>query len=103
MFVANELHGFGKSYNRENNTLYVGMWVEDKWHGQGKLRCNNGDFYEGIFHEGKRHGRGKMTYSDGTVYEGDWHNDQKHGQGCLTHLRTNARANGLWQNDIFVE
>ena len=70
MFVGNELHGFGRSFNRETNVLYVGMWEKDKWHGPGKLTVIYGDTYEGEFHQGMKHGPGKMTLANSDFFVG---------------------------------
>ena len=57
---------------------------ENKEHGYGILRFQNGNQYEGEWQEGKRFGKGKYTQTDGFSYEGDWRNNFMFGEGNLT-------------------
>ena len=44
----------------------------------------DGSVYEGVLVDGKRHGEGKYTFANGAVYDGAWRDDKQHGQGKRT-------------------
>jgi hypothetical protein len=59
-----------------SSEVYEGDFVENEFHGKGKLSFGDGSFYEGDFICGNYHGKGKMTYPDGRVEEGNWENNK---------------------------
>lgn len=53
-------------------SVYNGMWLNDLYHGQGKLE-ESGTVYVGAFLNGKKNGRGVITWTGRkTCYDGDW-------------------------------
>ena len=96
----------GKGKEKTNDYFYEGDFVNDLWHGHGKIIFynHNGDSYEGQFTNGeitgkgfyiwknkhtylgdfvagKMHGRGIYKWTDGNQYEGEYINNIKEGQG----------------------
>ncbi|KAL1530249.1 hypothetical protein AB1Y20_001164 [Prymnesium parvum] len=74
-------HGHGVWKGREGET-YDGEWVDDYFHGIGKMKTQSID-YEGGFQRSKRHGKGKLFYADGSWYEGEFKDDMFDGIGEL--------------------
>jgi len=60
-------------------SVYQGVMVAGKPHGQGKYSFADGDKYEGEWVEGLRHGYGRQWYRDGRYYEGLWEQDKPTG------------------------
>jgi hypothetical protein len=77
-------HGRGyMSY--KNGCIYIGQFVNDMRHGQGKCKYpNNLGYYTGQWYKNVKFGVGTMTYANGNVYVGEWSNDRHHGKGKLT-------------------
>ena len=121
--VCNDmLHGDGTLTDSENDTLYVGAFVEDKREGYAKFTHPFG-IYEGLYLNNKRHGKGrevdnagnifegqflngdavngKMTYTNGEIYIGEFKDDLKHGRGKLFTIDGDIRE-GLYIDDEFV-
>lgn len=48
---------------------YVGDWVDDEMHGQGKFTFASGATYHGCFEHNKFHGQGTYTFPDGKQYQ----------------------------------
>lgn len=48
---------------------YVGDWVDDEMHGQGKFTFASGATYHGCFDHNKFHGQGTYTFPDGKQYQ----------------------------------
>ena len=70
---------------------YVGGIFEDKRHGTGEMRYENGDVYFGEFEHDNRHGVGILTSGNATnVYEGKFVNDQPQGPCSVKNLETNT-------------
>lgn len=79
---------------------YDGMWVDDKFHGEGIMVYSNGDRYTGQWKFGMREGKGKCVYSsDNSWYEGDWVRDIRQGNGVAV-LTTGDKFTGEWVNDL---
>lgn len=100
-------HGFGEFKDHARRRIYKGYFLNDYYHGKGKLKYPDGKVYEGEFKKGKRHGRGTCYYrveglkeiepkkaskdprrvskakpqSGVEVYKGYWRNGKKHGEG----------------------
>ena len=67
-----------------NGIEYVGGWIDDKFHEQGRLRIPGLGEYQGKFNEGNKVGTGRFTFYDGSVYVGEWHHDLADGTGTFT-------------------
>jgi hypothetical protein len=78
---------------------YTGEWKDDKKHGKGTYRWDNGMVYEGDWIENMRTGQGKFTWPNKQVYEGGWLNDRRHGAGYMT-MPDGSKIEGTWTNDI---
>ena len=64
---------------------YEGNFVNDKYHGTGKIVFASGAIYEGEFYENDFHGRGTYTQPLGIgKYEGEWDHGKWHGTGTYT-------------------
>ena len=64
--------------NPGKSSQYTGEFVDDMFHGNGKMIYSNGEIYEGEWQEGMRHGMGQMFYQNGVSYRGNWQYDKKH-------------------------
>lgn len=49
-----EMQGKGKFYYTVNRLTYEGLWSEDKPHGSGIEKYQDGGYYEGKFVNGKK-------------------------------------------------
>eukprot|EP00930_Biecheleria_cincta_P105249 TRINITY_DN9786_c0_g1_i1.p1 TRINITY_DN9786_c0_g1~~TRINITY_DN9786_c0_g1_i1.p1 ORF type:complete len:717 (-),score=151.63 TRINITY_DN9786_c0_g1_i1:9-2159(-) len=65
----------------DDNSFFIGSYVDGKMHGNGKHFWTNGSTYVGEFRAGKKAGEGTFRYKDGHWYEGQWVNDCQHGRG----------------------
>ena len=59
--------------------------------GSKTITDEEGNVYIGNFLNGKYHGQGKMIYLNGVVYEGSWLNSERNGRGVLI-SRNGART-----------
>ena len=64
----------------------MGLWKDDKFHGDGLYLYSNGDKYKGKFEKGMKKGRGVYIYRNGATYEGEWDNDKKSGNGTYIYI-----------------
>jgi hypothetical protein len=96
------------TYVFDNGDKYVGVWQNNKQHGQGTfyfLRDDQfkGDKHVGEYKNGKRNGQGTYYYLadnqwKGDKYVGEYKDDNKHGQGTYTWADGDKHVGG-WQND----
>ena len=118
-------HGLGEFKSYVKRRIYKGYFLNDYYHGEGKLKYPDGKVYEGEFKKGIRHGRGTCYYrveamtslepagskadprkvakreqlgSTGVeVYKGHWKKGKKHGEGVYEW--GNGRVyRGQWKN-----
>ena len=88
-WLNNDMHGQGR---REygDGTIYVGQWERNAPHGLGMMIWpkEDGDVrkqkYVGNFKDGKRHGHGTYYYGSGNEYSGEWRGDDRTGVGTYT-------------------
>ena len=88
-WLNNDMHGQGR---REygDGTIYVGQWERNEPHGLGMMIWpkEDGDVrkqkYVGNFKDGKRHGHGTYYYGSGNEYSGEWRGDDRTGVGTYT-------------------
>jgi hypothetical protein len=52
--------------------IYIGMWINDKFHGHGKYKLNSGESYTGLWKDGKTNGIGVYKTKDGLKYKAIW-------------------------------
>ena len=76
---------------------YIGEFKDNKRHGHGKLKLENGDLYEGGFAEGAFHGHGVYDWASGISYEGEWVHGQPQGPGAMT-WADGQRWDGYWKD-----
>ena len=79
--------------------VYDGEFVNDVYHGQGRLVRRQGrDSYEyvGEFQNGQFHGKGRAVYDDGGSYEGGWAEHERHGHG-VCYWPNNSMYSGVWK------
>jgi hypothetical protein len=61
--------------NIPNYSTYEGSWLDDKFHGKGKLNSIFGWVFEGEFQNGMKNGYGKLINKNGEIIEGNWINN----------------------------
>ncbi|CAD8187394.1 unnamed protein product [Paramecium octaurelia] len=61
--------------------IYEGYWLNDVYHGDGRMISNDGNIYIGEFKNGQFSGDGFYLNNEQVVYEGEWENGQKNGIG----------------------
>ena len=54
----------------------MGVWREDKFHGEGLYIYSNGDRFKGKFQEGKKADRGSYQHKSGSIYDGEGQKDK---------------------------
>ena len=74
---------------------YSGKLLYGRPHGQGHLKCDNGDVIIGQFADGLPHGLAKLISPDGSTYEGNWECGSMSGAGCLQQANGD-RYDGMW-------
>lgn len=97
--------GGKKSYGSlsTNKGTYEGELVNNKPHGKGVFRFNDGGMYKGDFVRGEFTGKGVMTYTfptRGYRYEGDFVHGQRHGKGVYTFPSGKRYQGEFVDNDI---
>ena len=65
---------------REN---YVGQWISNQRHGQGRMQYSNGDAYEGSWIKDHRNGLAKYFYANGDVFVGRYEHNRREGLGTI--------------------
>ena len=60
--------------------MYEGKFKDGVFHGDGKIKFNNGETFEGSFLEGDKH-LGRLTYPDGSYYDGMFKDNVPNGTG----------------------
>ncbi|PCJ15946.1 MAG: hypothetical protein COB02_17420 [Candidatus Cloacimonadota bacterium] len=113
---------FGLSYRKDKSLIYMGMFKNNQYHGEGKLHYKTGDIaYSGSFINGQKEGHSKsfrpngamlyigeyknnqfdgngITYfEDGEIYQGIVKNSYRHGEGLFT-LAEGLKIQGNWLN-----
>ena len=68
----------GVWFNLREKLRYEGQFKDDKRHGNGFYRFEDGTFYIGGFENGNRHGFGSLNSEDGqkVIKFGLWENDE---------------------------
>jgi hypothetical protein len=67
----------------KSETMYIGTWLNDKFHGQGQLYINGRIVYNGHWCEGMKAGKGDFYLENTTILSGEWQEDVPHGSGLL--------------------
>lgn len=102
----NRMHGKGHWELHDKNhepRIYVGEFVNDQFHGQGRLVEPSGEVYEGTFVRGTRHGKGSNSLPCGEHYEGDFSKNFRHGLGKARVMGENdtvSNVSGPWENNL---
>lgn len=86
-----------------NDDMYIGHWLNGKYHGKGKLTKTNApektiSKYEGDFVNGLKDGTGTAHFINGAVYVGEWSKDKRNGKGKQTDPN-GSYYDGEWLND----
>lgn len=66
-----------------DKVIYEGEWLNDYYHGRGRLCCDQNHVYEGEFKQGLFDGQGEMRWSNGDVYSGSFIEHTRSGLGKL--------------------
>eukprot|EP01083_Nonionella_stella_P078367 214427_1 len=100
-------HGIMLDFGKQ--TIYEGVWIEDKRQGTGfgtlihrGAKGKDIEMYNGQFKDYKKHGLGAAEFADGRAYKGEWRADVIHGEGImLVNTKLPAltrRLVGSWKN-----
>ena len=74
----------------EDGGYYIGQFKNNKINGNGIVYDkNNEEVYEGEFVDGKREGHGKYYISEEYYYEGEFKNNEFHGKGEFISVKEN--------------
>eukprot|EP00392_Amoebophrya_sp_AT5.2_P016516 g16782.t1 len=74
----NVICGQGRLTDEEG--IYVGEFLDNAQHGEGRWQYSNGDFYDSL-----RHGEGTLSWThENKRYAGQWSNGVPHGKGLVT-------------------
>ena len=97
------VEGFGK-FIRDNNSYYIGQWLNDLEHGKGVIYSdiktkNKSIIYDGDFKNGKPEGEGKCYYENGNYYIGQFSNGVRHGKGIIYYRNGNIKFKGEFVED----
>lgn len=85
----------GKGVYMSSILTYRGDFINNEFHGYGKLLYNDdSEYYQGSFKNGRKNGFGKVLFSSGCSYIGEWEEDDINGLGSVC-----AQGNmyvGIW-------
>ena len=70
-FFEGVKQGKGTWESANGSYTYVGEWLDEKPHGNGKATLASGASYEGSWFEDSYHGWGTFRWASGKVYIGD--------------------------------
>ena len=74
--------GQGTEYSISNETVYQGLWKNDKYNGKGTLWMPDGCRFEGTFVDGKLNGEGYFYRANESMgFHGQFENGEKNGEG----------------------
>ena len=75
--------GKGKIYDKNNNIVYDGEFVNGLFEDNGRYNHPDNDkYYIGEFKGGEANGKGKLYNNNGLLrYDGEWANEKPHGMG----------------------
>lgn len=112
----------GKGHEFDEDSEYLGNFVNDKREGLGVLKMKNGTIYEGNFKNGEIQGHGTLFWSEtkyytgefvngklngigkfiqeGVIYRGFYKNSQKHGLGHIIYPSKKINIIGNFKNDV---
>jgi hypothetical protein len=82
-FDPENIQGYYKLTLPETNEVYEGEFIDEKFHGVGIFKYNDGSVYEGEWHMNKRYGHGYLSSNEGWIYEGNFDDNKRHGEGML--------------------
>ncbi|CAD8192302.1 unnamed protein product [Paramecium pentaurelia] len=110
--------GFGVLTDQNDNEVYSGYWLDNQYHGQGKLinysaEEFNGPFdyrdlsiiengwlsYEGDFFQGKMQGNGTLYLTNGERYEGQFNDGMIEGKGVFM-TQDGQQIDGIWREGV---
>ena len=83
-FTNDRMQGRGTYWfaNVTNSIFYVGEFIENNFHGLGKMVFQDGSTYYGSFvNNSMVSKRAVMTFSNGEKYKGEMEMSKRHGQG----------------------
>ena len=101
-FVNGHREGHGTYTWRSSGSSAEGEWKNGKRNGPGNYKWKDGAVWVGNYVDSKWHGHGKMTYASGNTLEGEWVNGEKH--GILTYTYTDGTVvYEQWNNGTLVE
>lgn len=80
------------------NSLYLGLFINNKLNGLGEKFTSTGNYYKGEFKDSYKHGRGYEENNEYN-YEGEFSQNKKHGKGFIMYTKTGESYEGEFQNN----
>ena len=99
LFKNGNLNGKGIRFQKKNNLLYKGDFINNLREGEG-IEIGNGGKYEGSFENDKRSGKGKIYFDSGDYYEGDFSDNKFNGKGHFIWKKNGHEYIGDYLNGI---
>lgn len=90
------------AYTYDDWSKYVGVFKDDKRHGQGAIIYPDGQQYIGGFVNDRREGAGVYTSQNGNKWSGEFKNDKPNGRGVLTDKSGKILKEGVWVDGVFA-
>ena len=99
LFKNGHLNGKGIRFQKNNNLLYKGDFINNLREGEG-IEKGNGGKYEGNYEKDKRSGKGKIYFDSGDYYEGDFSDNKFNGNGHFIWKKNGHEYIGEYLNGI---
>lgn len=93
-FKHDKRDGFGHLYDVNNNLVYRGWWVDNKFCGFGCYQDKDGSKYIGEFACGKASGSGTFYFPNGDTYVGEFKDGEREGFGVFYDSKCNLIYRG---------
>ncbi|KAK2839612.1 hypothetical protein Q5P01_013352 [Channa striata] len=98
-WIQDRKTGYGVYDDFTRGEKYMGMWLDDHWHGIAVVVTQCGLYYEGTFKENKMSGQGLLVTDDDTAFHGEFSDDWTvNGKGFLS-LANGDCLDGLFSGE----
>mmetsp|Transcript_36863 Transcript_36863/g.88724 ORF Transcript_36863/g.88724 Transcript_36863/m.88724 type:complete len:283 (+) Transcript_36863:52-900(+) len=103
-FQFDRKEGFGRSTEPSSSkggfgNAYEGQWKQDRQHGQGTIKWEDGSIFEGTFANGDKNGEGRFSWADGSTFSGQFARNVMNGRGTYK-WADSMQYSGQWSNNV---